>query len=127
MPSPAHRRKRYGVPAACYRAAAFDVVVEVEYDRAYPATVNHAENTRFAAAVASDVVGKDQVDDTAPPAPWSEDFSFMLQVRPGAYLELGQGIGPGLHTPTFDFNDEVAPIGASFFARLVERAQPSDP
>ena len=51
----------------------------------------------------------------------------MLQVRPGAYLELGQGIGPGLHTPTFDFNDEVAPIGASFFAHLVERAQPSDP
>ncbi|MGI9389347.1 MAG: M20 aminoacylase family protein [Boseongicola sp.] len=107
-------------------AAAFDVEVEIDYDRSYPATVNHAENTRFAVAVASDVVGKDHVDDAAPPAPWSEDFSFMLQKRPGAYLELGQGIGPGLHTPTFNFNDEAAPIGASFFACLVEQAQPLD-
>ena len=105
-------------------AAAFEVDVDVDYERAYPATVNHAENARFAAAVASEVVGEDQVNDAAPPAPWSEDFSFMLQARPGAYLELGQGIGPGLHTSTFNFNDEAAPIGASFFARLVEKALP---
>jgi hippurate hydrolase len=54
----------------------------------------------------------------------AEDFSFMLNARPGAYLFLGQGNGPSLHHPEFDFNDDVAPFGASFFARLVERAQP---
>ena len=54
----------------------------------------------------------------------SEDFSYMLEARPGAYLFLGTGPGAGLHHPAYDFNDEAAPIGASFFARLVERAQP---
>ena len=54
----------------------------------------------------------------------SEDFAYMLQARPGAYLFLGAGEGAGLHHPQYDFNDEIAPIGASFFARLVERAQP---
>ncbi len=108
-------------------AAAFDVEIDVEYNRYYPATVNHAANTRFAVEIAREVSGAEMVNDAAPPAPWSEDFAYMLQARPGAYLELGQGIGPGVHTATYDFNDEVAPIGASFFARLVERAQPLDP
>jgi hippurate hydrolase len=54
----------------------------------------------------------------------AEDFSYMLQERPGCYLFLGQGDGPALHHPGFNFNDAVAPVGASFFARLVERAQP---
>ena len=54
----------------------------------------------------------------------AEDFSYMLEKRPGAYLFLGQGDSAGLHHPSYDFNDEVAPVGASFFARLVERAQP---
>jgi hippurate hydrolase len=54
----------------------------------------------------------------------SEDFAYMLEARPGSYLFLGTGPGAGLHHPAFDFNDEAAPIGASFFARLVERAQP---
>lgn len=105
-------------------AAAFDVEFEVEYNRDYPATVNVPENTKFAVEVAREIVGQNMVNDQAPPAPWSEDFSYMLQSRPGAYLELGQGIGPGLHTANYDFNDEVAPIGASFFARLVECAHP---
>jgi hippurate hydrolase len=55
----------------------------------------------------------------------AEDFAYMLQERPGAYLFLGQGPGASLHHPNYDFNDEVAPVGASFFARLVERAQPA--
>ncbi len=55
----------------------------------------------------------------------SEDFSYMLEARPGAYLFLGTGPGAGLHHPAYDFNDEAAPIGASFFARLVEKAQPA--
>ena len=56
----------------------------------------------------------------------AEDFSYMLESRPGAYLFLGQGEAAGLHHPEFDFNDASAPFGASFFARLVERAQPSE-
>ena len=54
----------------------------------------------------------------------AEDFSYMLEKRPGAYLFLGQGEGPGLHHPEYNFNDEVAPVGASFFAQIVEQAQP---
>ncbi|MDG1432106.1 MAG: amidohydrolase, partial [Paracoccaceae bacterium] len=52
------------------------------------------------------------------------DFSFMLESRPGAFLFLGQGVGPSVHHPEFDFNDEAAPIGASFLARLIERNHP---
>ena len=54
----------------------------------------------------------------------AEDFAYMLEKRPGAYLFLGQGEGPGLHHPKFDFNDEVAAFGSSFFARLIERLNP---
>ena len=54
----------------------------------------------------------------------AEDFSYLVRSRPGAFMFLGQGIGPSLHNPGFDFNDEVAPIGASYFARLIETLQP---
>ena len=64
------------------------------------------------------------VSTTHPKEMGAEDFAYMLNARPGAYLYLGQGDGPALHNPAFDFNDDVAPIGASFFARLVERALP---
>jgi len=70
------------------------------------------------------VAGDGAVNDEAPREMGSEDFSYMLEARPGAYLFLGTGPGAGLHHPKFDFNDEAAPIGASFFARVVERAQP---
>ncbi len=63
-------------------------------------------------------------DDNMPKVMGAEDFAYMLEARPGAYLMLGQGEGAGLHHPKFNFNDEIAPIGASFFAQLVERAQP---
>ena len=68
--------------------------------------------------------GEDAVDARGNREMGSEDFAYMLEARPGAYLFLGTGPGAGLHHPAFDFNDEAAPVGASFFARLVERAQP---
>jgi hippurate hydrolase len=71
-------------------------------------------------------VGDDNVREDRPPEMGAEDFSYMLLARPGAYLYVGQGEGPFCHHPKYDFNDEIAPIGASFFARLVERAQPID-
>jgi amidohydrolase len=104
-------------------ARAYNVTAQIDYDWGYPATVNHPQETAFAVAVARDVVG-DHVDGNWHRDMSSEDFSYMLEARPGAYLYLGTGPGPGLHSATMDFNDDVAPIGASFFARLVERAQP---
>jgi hippurate hydrolase len=105
-------------------AAAFGVTASVEYERGYPPTVNHAAETAFAAEVARGIVGPDLVDAAAAREMGAEDFSYMLEARPGAYLFLGAGPGAGLHHPAFDFNDALAPIGAAFFARLVETAQP---
>ncbi len=105
------------------QARAYDVTADVDYDWGYPATVNHDAETAFAIAAARDVVGEN-VDADWPRDMGSEDFSYLLEARPGAFLYLGTGPGPGLHSATFDFNDEVAPIGSSFFVRLVERAQP---
>ena len=102
-------------------AAAMAVSVEVTYVRSYPATVNHPRETAFAFDVAAEV-GTGVVE--CAPVMGAEDFSYMLERRPGAYLFLGQGEGAGLHHPRYDFNDAVAPVGASFLARLVERAQP---
>ena len=86
--------------------------------------MNEAGSAAFAAEVAREVSGEGAVNDNANREMGSEDFSYMLEARPGAYLFLGTGPGAGLHHPAYDFNDEAAPIGASFFARLVERAQP---
>ena len=107
--------------------AAMNVTVRLDYTLDYPATVNHARQAAFAAEVAREIVGAANVDDDTRPEMGAEDFSFMLEARPGAFLYLGQGIGPYCHHPAFDFNDEVAPIGASFLARLVERALPLEP
>ncbi|GAB1362892.1 hypothetical protein MASR1M32_21280 [Rhodobacter sp.] len=105
-------------------AVAFGVRAEVDYDWGYPATINHETETELAAEVAREVAGADAVDARSNREMGSEDFSYMLEARPGAYLFLGTGPGAGLHHAAFDFNDEAAPVGASFFARLVERAQP---
>jgi hippurate hydrolase len=105
-------------------AAAHGLEAEIEIELGYPATVNHAAETQFAAEVAAEVVGAENVDAETSPQMAGEDFAYMLEARPGCYLFLGQGEGPNCHHPAFDFNDEVAPIGASLFARLVERAQP---
>jgi amidohydrolase len=105
-------------------AAAYNVTARIDYDWGYPATINHADQAEFACKVAAEVVGDDHVNGNSVREMGSEDFSYMLEARPGAYLFLGTGPGAGLHHAAFDFNDEAAPIGASFFARLVERAQP---
>ncbi len=104
--------------------AAFGVDVHVFYDRNYPATINHETQTVRAAQIASEIVGADLVNSEISPEMGSEDFSYMLEARPGAFLFLGQGVGPSVHHPEFDFNDEAAPIGASFFAKLIERNHP---
>jgi hippurate hydrolase len=106
-------------------AAAFGVRARLDYETGYPATVNDAEAARFAASVAAGVVGADRVDGQAGREMGAEDFAYMLAERPGAYLFLGAGPGAGLHHPEFDFNDAIAPVGASIFARLVETAQPA--
>ncbi|MDR0809190.1 MAG: amidohydrolase [Gemmobacter sp.] len=105
-------------------ASAFGVKARIDYDWGYPATVNHPEQAAFAAGVAAEISGEALVRANAPREMGSEDFSYMLEARPGAYLFLGTGPGAGLHHPAFDFNDEAAPVGASFFAQLVERALP---
>ncbi|WP_170390358.1 M20 aminoacylase family protein [Ruegeria arenilitoris] len=106
------------------QAASYGVTATLDYVVGYPATVNDADKTRFAAEVAREVSGADRVIAEAGREMGAEDFSYMLQERPGAYLFLGQGDGPGLHHPKYNFNDEIAPVGASFFARIVEKAQP---
>jgi hippurate hydrolase len=105
-------------------AAAYGVTATVDYERGYPPTVNHPAETEFAAEVAREIVGADLVEARAGREMGAEDFSYMLEARPGAYLFLGAGPGAGLHHPAFDFNDQIAPLGAAFFARLVERSQP---
>lgn len=97
---------------------------EADYRRSYPPTVNHAAETEFAAEVAAEICGPDQVLRNVAPSMGGEDFSFMLNKRPGAMLWLGNGPGAGdcfLHNARYDFNDEALPVGASFLARLAER------
>ena len=105
-------------------AMSFGVEAELEYIQGYPPTVNDADSVDFAAQVAREISGRSRVTDNATRRMGAEDFAYMLKSRPGAYLFIGQGEGAGLHHPEYNFNDEVAPVGASFFARLVERAQP---
>ncbi|TMM54804.1 M20 aminoacylase family protein [Sulfitobacter sabulilitoris] len=107
-------------------AASFGLRAELEFEYGYPPTVNDAAKAGFAAEVASEIAGAAQVDAAFEPVMGAEDFSYMLEARPGAYLMLGQGDGAGVHHPLYNFNDDIAPMGASFFARLVERAQPVD-
>ena len=106
------------------QAASFGVTATLDYEVGYPATINDAAKTEFAACVAREVAGEGRVQAQAGREMGAEDFSYMLQARPGAYLFLGQGDSAGLHHPEYNFNDDVAPVGASFFARLVETAQP---
>ncbi|MCU0764327.1 MAG: M20 family metallopeptidase [Hydrogenophaga sp.] len=98
----------------------------VNYERIYPATINSSAEAHFAADVAQRLVGHDHVDRNMDPSMGAEDFSFMLQVKPGAYLRLGQG-GEGscmLHNSRYDFNDDVLPLGAALHAGLVESSMP---
>ena len=105
-------------------AAGYGVTATLRYDVHYPATVNDPAKSAFAATVAAEVVGPEMVEANAGREMGAEDFAYFLQHRPGAYLFLGQGAGAGLHNAKYDFNDRIAPLGASFFARIAERALP---
>ena len=94
----------------------------VNYQRGYPVTVNAAEAVDYAAGITVSVAGEERVDTNTDPSMAGEDFSYMLQARPGAFIFLGTGPGPELHSDTYDFNDEVIPVGVSYWVRLVEGA-----
>jgi hippurate hydrolase len=106
-------------------ALAHDAEIVIDYDRNYPVTRNHAAETAFAARVAVDVAGAANVDTDTPPVMGGEDFSYMLEARPGAFIFIGNGDSAGLHNPAYDFNDEIIPAGSSYWARLVETAMPA--
>ena len=118
------RRLHELVPAI---AAAFGATATLQYERVYPATINHAAQAEFAATVAEALVGRDNVVRNLDPSMGSEDFAFMLQEKPGAYVRLGQGGGESgcfLHNSKYDFNDAVIPLGAGYLAALAETAMP---
>lgn len=96
----------------------------LSYRRDYPVLHNHERQTAFAASVAAEITGPGKVTTNSRPIMAAEDFSFMLEARPGALIFMGNGPSAGLHHPAYDFNDEAIPVGASYFARLVETAMP---
>lgn len=95
------------------------------YHRGYPVTRNHADQAAFAASVAKSVAGTERVNDEMPPMMGAEDFSYMLNARPGAFIFVGNGDTASLHHPAYDFNDEAIPVGASYWVKLVETALPA--
>ena len=97
----------------------------VKYRRGYPVLKNHVVQADFAASVAAQIAGADKVDTSLAPVMGAEDFSFMLNARPGAFIFVGNGDSAGLHHPAYNFNDEVIPIGTSYWAKLVETALPA--
>ncbi len=108
-------------------AQAFGATAELKYHRSYPATINSAKQANFVADVATELFGAEHVVRDLIPSMGSEDFSYMLKKRPGAYFRLGQGgaeQGRLLHNANFDFNDAVIPVGSAMFAALVERSMP---
>ena len=96
----------------------------LNYQRNYPVTVNAGAQADFAARVAADVVGAPHVDADAPPVMGAEDFSFMLNARPGAFIFVGNGDTAGVHHPAYDFNDEATPYGVSLWAKIIETGMP---
>jgi amidohydrolase len=105
-------------------AALFGGSAEASFEGDVPVTVNDAEKTKFATAVAGEIVGRDNVQDMRP-IMGAEDFSHMLRKRPGAFIMIGNGVGPGLHNPGYNFNDAAIPLGVSYWARLAETAMPA--
>lgn len=108
-------------------AAGFNATAELHYERKYPATINTPVEANLVADIATELFGKDRVVRDLTPSMGSEDFSFMLQSKPGAYFRLGQGgaeAGKFLHNSKFDFNDAVIPEGSALFAAIVERSMP---
>lgn len=120
---------------ATHTAAAFGAEVEFRFNRNYPPLINHAAETAFATGVLREIVGADAVNDNVEPTMGAEDFAFMLQEKPGCYVfigngegehrDFGHGMGPcNLHNPSYDFNDDLLPIGATYWVRLAEAYLP---
>ena len=123
--------KKMGLMAE-HTARAFGARATLEYTRLYPVTVNGGEQTEFAVRVARDVAGageagESKVEANAPPQLGAEDFSFMLNARPGALIFIGNGDTPFCHHPEFDFDDAAIPLGCSYWARLAETGMPLRP
>ncbi|MBN9006015.1 MAG: amidohydrolase [Rhizobiales bacterium] len=107
------------------QAAAFGCTAEVIYNRRYPPLITHAEQTDISIAAASDLVGASQVVGNAAPITGSEDFSFMLEAKPGGFIMIGNGFAPdgsfhNVHTPGYDFNDDILTLGAAYWVKLVQ-------
>ena len=120
---------------ARHTAAAFGAEVDFDFKRNYPPLVNHARETAFALEVMKDVAGADNVNPNVEPTTGAEDFAFFLQAKPGCYVFIGNGegghrdgghgLGPCvLHNASYDFNDDLLPIGASFWVRMAEMSLP---
>ena len=105
-------------------ARLYGASAKLTYRRDYPVTRNHERQAVFAASVAGEVVGRERVDDAVAPVMGAEDFSFMLEARPGAFIFVGNGDSANLHHPAYDFNDEAIPFGASYWVKLIETALP---
>jgi amidohydrolase len=103
-------------------ARLYGATARVTYRRGYPVLMNHERETSFAADVAREIVGGSKVDTDLAPVMGAEDFSYMLQERPGAFIFVGNGDSAGLHHPAYNFNDEVIPVGTSYWVRLTETA-----
>ena len=103
-------------------ARAYGAKAELTYTTGYPVLVNEELKTAFAAGVAREVAGNDKVNTDCAPLMGAEDFAFMLQERPGAFIYIGNGNSAQLHNPAYDFNDEAIPVGTSYWVRLAETA-----
>ncbi|MGB7432734.1 MAG: M20/M25/M40 family metallo-hydrolase, partial [Ahrensia sp.] len=101
-------------------ASAHGATAQFTFHRGYPVTVNHGAETDVMAAIARDIVGDSNVDTNAEPLMGGEDFSYMLEARPGAMILIGNGDSAGLHHPEYDFNDEAIAHGISLWAKLAE-------
>ncbi|MEM9634386.1 MAG: M20 aminoacylase family protein [Pseudomonadota bacterium] len=106
-------------------AEAFDATAELNFRRGYPVTANHDDQTDFAADIAEGIAGLGKVNRNIDPMMGGEDFSYMLEERPGAFIFAGNGDTAGLHHPEYDFNDELIPVGCSYWVKLVETALPA--
>jgi amidohydrolase len=107
-------------------AKLYGAKAEITYTNGYPVLVNHDRQTEFAATVAREIAGSDKVNTDMAPVMGAEDFSFMLEERPGAFIFVGNGNSAGLHHPAYNFNDEVIPLGTSYWVRLAESALKSE-
>jgi amidohydrolase len=103
-------------------ARLYGAKAKLTYRRGYPVLKNHEQQTSFAASIASEIVGANRVDTDFPPVMGAEDFSYMLEARAGAFIFVGNGDSAGLHHPAYNFNDDVIPVGTSYWVRLVETA-----